>query len=67
MAIIHYPMQLFKPHTPVKYNGKSHTVEYVTVRKDVVMVRLFGVRKEVDSTELSCEPTIVSVNQRERE
>ena len=60
-------MQLFKPNTPVVWNGKPHIVEYITIRANVVMVRMYGLIREVNSEELTCEPTVISYTQTERE
>lgn len=53
-------LQIFKPGTVVSYNGKSQIVEHITIKNNVIMVSMYGIKKEVPSTKLTCEPTILS-------
>lgn len=60
-----YTMPSFRPQQRVTYNGVTHIVNYVTLRKGELWVNLVGVEKSVHPDKLVTEMIELDFNRRD--
>ena len=58
-------MRVYSSGKEVEYQGRFYRVEYVHLRGMDLLVKLDGIREQIDARHLACEPTVFKTSRTE--